>query len=94
MSQPTVLVTGNSKPGQIGYELAKNLLEKGQAVVFVTRRPESLPESIASLKVQGIAADLSHPSGIAQMEQSLATMGESITAVIHSAGGASLLPKQ
>lgn len=85
----TVLVTGGS--AGIGYEIAKQLTEKGNHVIITGRNAERLQKAAAQLKnVTAIVSDVSKEEDVRSLVAKLNKDFPSLNLVINNAGAAAI----
>ncbi|MVT08556.1 SDR family oxidoreductase [Chitinophaga tropicalis] len=88
-SNNTVLVTGGS--AGIGYEIAKQLTEKGNHVIITGRNTERLQKAAAQLKnVTAIVSDVSKEEDVRSLVATLNKDFPSLNLVINNAGAAAI----
>jgi len=85
----TVLITGGS--AGIGFEIAKQLIAKGNEVIITGRNADRLNKAAAELKeVTAIASDVSKEQEVNALVEKLKAEHPSLNIVINNAGKASL----
>lgn len=81
----TILITGGSSG--IGWELAKQFLEKGNQVIITGRNEQKLQQAQAQLKgVHIIQSDVSNPTEIESLYQRVAKEFPNLNILINNAG--------
>ena len=85
LSNRTILITGGTSG--IGYELAKQLLSRGNVVIVTGRSQDRLKQTVANLPgVHAIESDVADPAAIERLRERVAADFPALDIVINNAG--------
>lgn len=85
LNKKTILITGGT--GGIGLELARQLLQRGSAVIITGRDPEKLAAAKQALPgVHTFQSDVSDPQAVAALYDAVTTQFPALDVLINNAG--------
>jgi uncharacterized oxidoreductase len=85
LNQRTILITGGTSG--IGFELAKQLLQRGNTVIVTGRDPQKLAATGKALTgVHTLQSDVSSPEAISALEQTVCAQFPALDVLINNAG--------
>lgn len=80
----TILITGGTSG--IGFELAKQLVQRGNTVLITGRNQESLSKAVSSISAHGFLSDVSKPEDIRSLRERVLREFPALDTVINNAG--------
>ena len=85
LNQRTILITGGTSG--IGFELAKQLLQRGNTVIVTGRDPQKLAATGKALTgVHTLQSDVSSPEAISALQQTVCAQFPALDVLINNAG--------
>ena len=85
LRQRTILITGGTDG--IGFELARQLLERGNTVIVTGRDPQRLAEALRRLpRVHGIVSDVADAAAIEALHAEVTARFPDLSVIINNAG--------